>query len=107
MFVAIAGGITSALAGGALSKLFLWGQSSVSGCIRGDLLAKDKNIVGMGGPGINSAIEGSNVPNLAEAVPRFVSGAMVKGGKGLLEGPLQAGTSVVFLPLIDLVGLGG
>src|SRR5207248_9994917 len=40
-------------------------------------------------------------------VPSFVSGAMVKAGKGLLEGTLQAGTSAVSDKLLDLVGLGG
>src|SRR5947208_5431901 len=57
--------------------------------------------------GIKSAIQGSNVPNPDEAVPSFVSGAMAKAGKGLLEGTLQAGTSAVSDKLIDLVGLGG
>src|SRR5262249_56946716 len=37
----------------------------------------------------------------------FVSGAMGKGGKGLREGTLQAGTSAVSDKLLDLVGLGG
>src|SRR2546430_10983012 len=36
-----------------------------------------------------------SVPNPDEAVPSFVSGAMAKAGKGLLEGTLQAGTSAV------------
>src|SRR5207253_10430523 len=49
----------------------------------------------------------SNVPNPDEAVPSFVSGAMAKAGKGLLEGTLQAGTSAVSDKLLDLVGLGG
>src|SRR5262249_62015847 len=48
-----------------------------------------------------------NVPNPDEAVPRFVSGAMAKAGKGLLEGTMQAGTSNVSSKLLDLVGLGG
>src|SRR5690606_28495557 len=52
-------------------------------------------------------IQGSNVPNPDEAVPSFVSGAMAKAGKGLLEGTLQAGTSAVSDKLLDLVGLGG
>src|SRR5947207_3124298 len=47
------------------------------------------NTVGMGDAGIKSAIQGSNVPNPDEAVPSFVSGAMAKAGKGLLEGTLQ------------------
>src|SRR5258708_20226915 len=37
-----------------------------------------------------------------EAVPSFVSGAMAKAGKGLLEGTLQAGTSAVSDKLLDL-----
>src|SRR2546430_1645393 len=53
------------------------------------------------------AIQGSNVPNPYESVPSFVSGAMSKAGKGLLEGTLQAGTSAVSDKLLDLVGLGG
>src|SRR2546428_6381240 len=56
--------------------------------------------------GIKSAIQGSNVPNPDEAVPSFVSGAMAKAGKGLLEGTLQAGTSAVSDKLLDLVGNG-
>src|SRR5207302_1199342 len=63
--------------------------------------------LGMGDAGIKSAIQGSNVPNPDEAVPSFVSGAMAKAGKGLLEGTLQAGTSAVSDKLLDLVGLGG
>src|SRR5690349_6282771 len=107
MFGAIAGGIASALAGGAMSKLFGGGQKAASGGIQGDVLATDNNTVGMGDAGIKSAIQGSNVPNPDEAVPSFVSGAMAKAGKGLLEGTWQAGTSAVSDELLDLVGLGG
>src|SRR5438477_194490 len=107
MFGAIAGGIASALAGGAMSKLFGGGQKAASGGIQGDVLATDNNTVGMGDAGIKSAIQGSNVPNPDEAVPSFVSGAMAKAGKGLLEGTLQAGTSAVSDKLLDLAGLGG
>src|SRR5256885_2325531 len=96
MFGAIAGGIASALAGGAMSKLFGGGQKAASGGIQGDVLATDNNTVGMGDDGIKSAIQGSNVPNPDEAVPSFVSGAMAKAGKGLLEGTLQAGFSFFF-----------
>src|SRR5438067_2318557 len=106
MFGAIAGGIASALAGGAMSKLFGGGQKAASGGIQGDVLATDNNTVGMGDAGIKSAIQGSNVPNPDEAVPSFVSGAMAKAGKGLLEGTLQSGTSAVTDKLLDLVGLG-
>src|SRR5687767_5150205 len=107
MFGAIAGGIASALAGGAMSKLFGGGQKAASGGIQGDVLATDNNTVGMGDAGIKSAIQGSNVPNPDEAVPSFVSGAMAKVGKGLLEGTLQASTFSVWTKLIVLVGVGG
>src|SRR5437899_11863235 len=106
MFGAIAGGIASALAGGAMSKLFGGGQKAASGGIQGDVLATDNNTVGMGDAAINSAIQGSNVPNPAEAVPSFVSGAMAKAGKGLLQGTLQAGPSAVSDKLADLLALG-
>src|SRR5690606_23023393 len=107
MFGAIAGGIASALAGGAMSRRVGGGHKAASGGIQGDVLATDNNTVGMGDAGIKSAIQGSNVPNPDEAVPSFVSGAMAKAGKGLLEGTLQAGTSAVSGKLLDLVGLGG
>src|SRR5204862_7147433 len=85
MFGAIAGGIASALAGGAMSKLFGGGQKAASGGIQGEVLATDNNTVGMGDAGIKAAIQGSNVPNADEAPPSFVSGAMAKAGKGLLD----------------------
>src|SRR5260370_35299979 len=107
MFGAIAGGIASALAGGAMSKLFGGGQKAASGGIQGDVLATDNNTVGMGGAGIKSALQGSNVPNPDEAVPGFVSVAMAKAGNGLLAGPLHPGTSAVLDRLIDSVRLGG
>src|SRR5256885_878539 len=101
MFGAIAGGIASALAGGAMSKLFGGGQKAASGGIQGDVLATDNNTVGMGDAGIKSAIQGSNVPNPDEAVPSFVSGAMAKAGKGLLEGTLQAGIPASSAPVLQ------
>src|SRR5712672_2012027 len=107
MFGAIAGGIASALDGGAMSKLFGGGQKAASGGIQGDVLATDNNTVGMGDAGIKSAIQGSNVPNPDEAVPSFVSGAMAKAGNVLREGTLQSGTSAVSDKLLDLVGLCG
>src|SRR5256886_17237207 len=61
----------------------------------------------MGDAGIKSRIQGSNVPNSDAGVPSFVSGALAKAGKGLIEGTLQAGTSAVSDKLLDLVGLGG
>src|SRR6266446_202816 len=83
------------------------GQKAASVVIQCDVLATDINTVVMVDAGIKSAIQGSNVPNPDEAVPSFVSGAMAKAGKGLLEGTLQAGTSAVSDKLLDLVGLGG
>src|SRR5688572_2626634 len=76
--------------------MFGGGQKAASGGIQGDVLATDNNTVGMGDAGIKSAIQGSNVPNPDEAVPSFVSGAMAKAGKGLLEGTLQSGTFFFF-----------
>src|SRR5256885_14044546 len=90
MFGAIAGGIASALAGGAMSKLFGAGQQAASGGIQGDVLATDNNTVGMGDAGIKSAIQGSNVHNPDEAVPSFVFGAMVKFFFFNFYGTLQA-----------------
>src|SRR5260370_1051598 len=95
MFGAIAGGIASALAGGAMSKLFGGGQKAPSGGIQGDVVATDSNTVGMVDAGIKSASQRSNVRKPDDSVPSFVSGAMAKAGKGLLEGRLQAGTSAV------------
>src|SRR5436305_14858529 len=106
MFGAIAGGIASALAGGAMSKLFGGGQKAASGGIQGAVLATANNAVGMGDAGITSAIYRFKVTNSDAAVSSFVSGAMAKASKGLLEGTLQAGTSAASNKLLDLVGLG-
>src|SRR5258706_13817223 len=103
MFGAIAGGIASALAGGAMSKLFGGGQKAASGGIQGDGLATDNNNVGMGDAGIKSAIQGSNVPNPDKAVPSFVSGPMLKIGKGVLQGKWQAGIVHVSRKFFDLI----
>src|SRR2546428_12193871 len=103
MFGAIAGGIASALAGGAMSKLFGGGQKASSGGIQGDVLATYNDTVGMCDAGIKSAIQGSNVPSPDEDVPRFVSAATAKAGKGLLESTLQAAPSAVSDKLFDLV----
>src|SRR5258707_209830 len=107
MFGAIAGGIASVLPAGAMSELFGARQKPASRGISGAGFTTDKHNVGIGDAGIKSAIQGSNVPNPDEAVPSFVSGAMDKAGKGLLEGSLQAGCSAVSDKLLDLVGLGG
>src|SRR5438270_12904305 len=95
MFGAIARGIASALAGGAMSKWFGGGQKAASVGIQGDVLATGNNTVGMGDAGIKSSIQGSNVPNPDAAVPSFDSGSMATAGKGPLVGTLQTGTSAV------------
>src|SRR5258707_1249558 len=82
-------------------------QTAAPRGIQGDVVPTDNTTVGMGDGGIKSAIPGCNVPNPDESVPSFVSGAMAKAGKGLLEGTLEAGTSAVSEKLLDLVGLGG
>src|SRR5206468_6211093 len=104
---AIADSIASTHAAGAKSKMYGGKQKAASGSIQNDVLTTHNNTVGIDDAGIKSAIQGSNVPNPDEAVPSFVSGAMAKAGKGLLEGTLQAGTSAVSDKLLDLVGLGG
>src|SRR5205823_2971514 len=62
--------------------------SGVDRCIHLNAMKKT-TITSINYAGIKSAIQGSNVPNPDEAVPSFVSGAMAKAGKGLLEGTLQ------------------
>src|SRR5215471_21540853 len=54
MFGALAGGIASAHAGGAMSKLFGGRQKAASGGIQGDVLATYNNTLGMGDAGIKS-----------------------------------------------------
>src|SRR5699024_1323914 len=107
MFGAIAGGIASALDGGAMPNLFGGVQKAGSGGMQVDVRATDNNTVCIGDAGIKSAIQGSNVPNPDAAVPSFVSGAMATAGKGLLEGTSQAGTAAVSDKSLALVGLGG
>src|SRR5256885_6933195 len=82
---AIAGGIASALAGGDMTKLFGGGQKAAAGGSQGDVLATDKNTVGMGDAGIKSAIQGSNVPNPDEAVPSFVFGFFFQAEDGIRD----------------------
>src|SRR5687767_15923414 len=107
MFGAIAGGIASALAGGAMSKLFGGGQKAASGGIQGDMLATDNNTVGMGDAGVNSAIQGSNVPNLDEPVPSSVSASLAPAGQALLDATLPPATAAVAAQFRAVVVLGG
>src|SRR5450631_799423 len=57
MFGAIAGGIASGLAAGAMSKLFGGGQKAASGGMSGNVLATDNNTVGIAYTGIKSAAD--------------------------------------------------
>src|SRR3989442_1784446 len=107
MFGAIAGGIASGLACGATPKMFGGGTKAASRGSLNSAATSDNNSLSTRGTGVKPIISTSNVPNPDEAVPSFVSGAMAKAGKGLLEGTLQAGTSAVSDKLLDLVGLGG
>src|SRR5262245_66410031 len=107
MFGAIAGGIASALAGGAMSKLFGGGQKAASGGFQGDVLATDNSTVGMGDAGINSPIQGSNVPNPDEPGPSFVAGAVATDGNGVLAGAWAADTAACSGPCLSSVGLRG
>src|SRR5258708_5486776 len=107
MFGAFAPGIASPLPGGARPALPGGGHKRASGGIQRDRLPSPNNPLPIGDVGLKSAFKGSYIPNPDEAVPSFVSGAMAKAGKGLLEGTLQAGTSAVSDKLLDLVGLGG
>src|SRR5438876_10997376 len=95
MFGAIAGGIASALAGGAMSKLLRGGQKAASGGIQGDVLATDNNTLGMRDAGIEFAIEGSSVPNPDEDVHCFLAGDMAQARTGPIEGIWQRSTSGV------------
>src|SRR2546425_838298 len=107
MFGAIAGGRASGHPGGGLGEFVRGRQKRAFAGPEGALLGTRNKTVCVGGGGIKSAIPGSNAPKPDEAGPSFVSGAMAKAGKGLLEGTLQAGTSAVSDKLLDLVGLGG
>ena len=61
MLGAVVGGIASALAGGAASKLF-GSNNQQQNAPESNGLATDANVVGMGDSGIRSAIQGSNTP---------------------------------------------
>src|SRR5262245_13312656 len=82
MFGAIGGGISSALAGCAMSKLFGGGQKAGSGCIQGDVLATDNHTLGelfMFGAiagGIASALAGGAMSKLFGGGQKAASGGI-------------------------------
>lgn len=112
MLGSVVGGIASALAGGAASKLF-GSNKQQQNIPESNGLATDANVVGMGDSGIRSAIQGSNTPAPGE-LPNGVqtSGVMAdaknmiqNAGKALLDGTIQAGSDKVKQAMIDkLIG---
>src|SRR5947199_254481 len=107
MFGAIAGGIASALAGGAMSNCFGGVKKPASVAFKVMCLVTITIILAWVVAVFNLAFKALIFLTLIEPFLSFVSGAMAKAGKGLLEGTLQAGTSAVSDKLLDLVGLGG
>lgn len=112
MLGSVVGGIASALAGGAASKLF-GSNKQQQNTPESNGLATDANVVGMGDSGIRSAIQGSNTPAPGE-LPNGVqtSGVMAdaknmiqNAGKALLDGTIQAGSDKVKQAMLDkLIG---
>lgn len=117
MLGAVVGGIASALAGGAASKLFGGSQRGVSIMQQG---AESAGLTNGGGAismdndqGIQSAIQGSNVPPAGQLPESQNSGVMAdagnmlrNAGKSLLDGTIQAGSDKVKQAFIDKL-LGG
>lgn len=112
MLGSVVGGIASALAGGAASKLF-GSNKQQQNTPESNGLATDANVVGMGDSGIRSAIQGSNTPAPGE-LPNGVqtSGVMASAanvlrnaGSDLFDGAIQAGSDKVKQALVDkLIG---
>src|SRR5438067_2389355 len=82
MFSAIACGIASAFAGGAMSTLFGGGQKAASGGIPGVAVATAKNTVGVDDAGVEDDIQSADVPNADEAVRGLGCGDEDKVGSG-------------------------
>lgn len=116
MLGSVIGGVASALAGGAASKLFGGSQRGVSVMQQG---AESAGLTNGGGAismdsdqGIQSAIQGSNVPPAGQLPDSQSSGVMAdagnmlrNAGKSLLDGTIQAGSDKVKQALIDkLIG---
>ncbi|MBW5466018.1 hypothetical protein GOY11_33495, partial [Pseudomonas aeruginosa] len=75
MFGAIAGGIASALAGGAMSTLSLGDRHTHSDTSTGDVLHSGHHAVSIVHACINSGIQRSTVPNPGECVAQIAAGA--------------------------------
>lgn len=116
MLGSVIGGVASALAGGAFSKLFGGSQRGVSIMQQG---AESAGLTNGGGAismdsdqGIQSAIQGSNTPAPGQLPSSQTSGVMAdagnmlrNAGKSLLDGTIQAGSDKVKQALVDkLIG---
>lgn len=108
MLGAIVGGIASALAGGAASKLF-GGKPAAQAATESSGLSNGQGVIGMDQDvGIQSAIQGSNVPNGRIPAPTQTGGVMSdaknmikNAGKDLLDGVMTAGSDRIKQALVD------
>lgn len=108
MLGTIVGGIASALAGGAASKLF-GGKPAAQAATESSGLSNGQGVVGMDqDAGIQSAIQGSNVPNGQIPAPTQTGGVMSdaknmikNAGKDLLDGVMTAGSDRIKQALVD------
>lgn len=108
MLGAVVGGIASALAGGAASKLF-GGKPAAQAATESSGLSNGQGVIGMDqDAGIQSAIQGSNVPNGQIPAPTQTGGVMSdaenmikNAGKDLLDGVMTAGSDRVKQALVD------
>lgn len=108
MLGAVVGGIASALAGGAASKLF-GGKPAAQAATESSGLSNGQGVIGMDqDAGIQSAIQGSNVPNGQIPAPTSTGGVMSdagnmikNAGKDLLDGVMTAGSDRVKQAIVD------
>ncbi len=108
MLGAVVGGIASALAGGAASKLF-GGKPAAQAATESSGLSNGQGVIGMDqDAGIQSAIQGSNVPNGHIPAPTQTGGVMSdaknmikNAGKDLLDGVMTAGSDRIKQALVD------
>lgn len=108
MLGAVVGGIVSALAGGAASKLF-GGKPAAQAATESSGLSNGQGVIGMDqDAGIQSAIQGSNVPNGQIPAPTHTGGVMSdagnmikNAGKDLLDGVMTAGSDRVKQAIVD------
>lgn len=107
MLGAIVGGIASALAGGAASKLF-GGKPAAQAATESSGLSNGQGVIGMDQDvGIQSAIQGSNVPPGNVTAASTTSGVMSdaknmikNAGKDLLDGVMTAGSDQIKQALV-------